>query len=59
MTELETLLTNHIWNLSGYATRPAVDQAMRLATGAESIALWEKYCPWSDTNGGNINWIKK
>ena len=40
MTELETLLKNHIWNLSGYATRSAVDQAMRLATGAESFALW-------------------
>jgi hypothetical protein len=50
MTELETLLKNHDWSLAGYVTRPAVDQAMRLSPGPESISLWEKYCPWSDTN---------
>ncbi len=58
MTELETLLKNHNWSLKGYVTRSAVDKAMRLSPGAESIGLWEKYCPWSDTNGGYINWIK-
>jgi len=57
MTELETLLKNHIWSLKGYVTRSVVDQAMRLSPGTESVALWEKYCPWSDTNGGYINWI--
>ena len=58
MNDLETLLKNHIWDLSGYLTRPAVDQAMRANTGADATALWEKYCPWSGTNGGYINWIK-
>ena len=58
MTELETLLKNHDWSLAGYVTRPAVDQAMRLSPGPESLTLWEKYCPWSDTNGGYIAWVK-
>ena len=59
MNELETLLKNHTWDLSGYTTRCALDSAMKINTGAEATALWEKYCPWSDTNGGYINWIKK
>ena len=54
MNELETLLKNHIWTLSGYVTRPALDQAMKSGAGLESQALWEKYCPWSNTNGGYI-----
>jgi hypothetical protein len=59
MTELETLLKNHDWGHAGYITRPAVDQAMRATAGAEATALWEKYCPWSETNGGYINWSKR
>ena len=59
MNELETLLKNHTWDLSGYLTRLAVDQAMRANAGVEATALWEKYCPWSNTNGGYVNWIKK
>ena len=59
MNELETLLKNHIWDLSGYTTRCALDSAMKANAGAESQALWEKYCPWSNTNGGYVNWIKK
>ena len=58
MNELETLLKNHIWTLSGYVTRPALDQAMKSGAGLESQALWEKYCPWSNTNGGYIKWSK-
>jgi len=59
MNELETLLKNQIWDLSGYTTRPALDSAMKTNAGAEATALWEKYCPWSNTNGGYVNWIKK
>ena len=57
MTEFEILLKNHIWDLSGYATRPALDLAMK-NNGPEAHALWEKYCPWSNTNGGYIKWSK-
>jgi hypothetical protein len=58
MNELETLLKNQIWDLSGYTTRYALDLAMKTNIGPESQALWEKYCPWSNANGGYINWIK-
>ena len=56
MTELETLLKTHDWGHAGYVARPALDQAMRATAGAEAAALWEKYCPWSMTNGGYIAW---
>lgn len=59
MTELETLLIKHNWSLDGYALRSVLDQAMRAAPGADATALWEKYCPWSNTNGGYIAWSKK
>lgn len=58
MNDLETLLKNHAWNLSGYMTRTALDQAMKTHSGPDAQALWEKYCPWSDLNGGYINWSK-
>ncbi len=69
MDELETLLKNHDWSNinhglnhdhigAGYATRPAVDQAMRECAGSEATALWEHHCPWSDTNGGYAAWCK-
>ena len=57
MNELETLLKNHICDLSGYMNRSALDQAMRTNAGPEAQALWEKHCPWSNTNGGYIKWI--
>ena len=57
MTEFEILLKNHIWDLSGYATRPALDLAMK-NNGPEAHAWWGKYCPWSNTNGGYIKWSK-
>ena len=59
MTELETLLKTHDWGHAGYVARPALDPAMRTGTGAEAAALWEKYCPWSMTNGGYIVWSKR
>ena len=59
MTELETLLKTHDWGHAGYVARPALDQAMRATAGAEATALWEKYCPWSMTNGGYIAWSKR
>ena len=59
MNELETLLKNHDWSHAGYIARPALDQAMRANAGAEATALWEKYFPWSDTNGGYIAWSRR
>jgi hypothetical protein len=59
MNELEIMLKNHDWGHQGYRTRPALDQAMRANAGEEATALWEKYCPWSDTNGGYIVWSKR
>ena len=59
MNELEILLKNHNWGHQGYRTRPAVDLAMRDNAGDEATALWEKHCPWSDTNGGYIAWSKR
>jgi len=59
MNELEILLSKHNWGLEGYKTRPAVDQLIRTNAGAEANALWEKYCPWSISNGGYIAWCKQ
>ena len=59
MTELETALQQHNWSLQGWKNRVVVDQAMRANAGAEAAALWEKYCPWSVTNGGYIVWSKR
>ena len=60
MNKLETALKAHNWEHAGYVTRPEVDQLMKSHSDpAEARALWEQYCPWSDTNGGYIKWIKK
>ncbi len=58
MTELATALQLHNWGLDGYVTRPSLDQLMKSCTNpVEAAALWEQYCPWSDSNGGYIAWI--
>ena len=57
MTELETALKNHDWSLAGYKTRTALDKLM-IENPDTRQALWEQYCPWSDTNGGYIAWAK-
>jgi hypothetical protein len=59
MNELETLLKNHDWSHAGYIARPALDLAMKANAGAEATALWEQYCPWSETNGGYIAWSRR
>lgn len=64
MTELETKLKTHQWNSNhsstGWFTRPELDRLMKNHSNtAEATSLWEQYCPWSDTNGGYIAWIKK
>jgi hypothetical protein len=57
--ELETALQTHDWEYAGYVTRPQVDQLMKSHSDpAEARVLWEKYCPWSDANGGYIAWSK-
>ena len=58
MNELETALKAHDWSLAGYAVRPALDKLMK-ETPETSKALWEQYCPWSETNGGYIKWAKR
>lgn len=59
MTELEILLKAHDWKHSGYITRPRIDILMKSHSDpAEAKALWEQYCPWSDTNGGYVAWAK-
>ena len=55
MTELETALKNHDWSLDGYTTRPSIDRLIK-ENPDTGKALWEQYCPWSDTNGGYIKW---
>lgn len=60
MTELETALKEHNWGHGGYTTRPKVDQLMKSHIDpVEAKKLWEQYCPWSDNNGGYIEWAKK
>jgi len=58
MTVLETALKNHNWRSDGYTTRPGIDKLMK-ENPETSKSLWEKYCPWSDTNGGYIKWKPK
>jgi hypothetical protein len=58
MNELETALKNHDWGLEGYVSRVQIDQLMKQHT-VEATALWEKHCPWSNSNGGYIAWSKK
>ena len=58
MNELETALKNHNWSLEGYVSRVQIDQLMKQHP-VEATALWEKHCPWSNSNGGYIAWSKK
>ena len=58
MNELETALKNHDWSLAGYVGRVQIDQLMKQQP-AEAAALWEKHCPWSNSNGGYIAWSKQ
>jgi hypothetical protein len=58
MNDLETALKNHDWSLTGYVGRVQVDQLMKQHP-VEANALWEKHCPWSNSNGGYIAWSKK
>jgi hypothetical protein len=58
MNELETALKTHDWSPAGYVARVQVDQLMKQHP-AEAVALWEKYCPWSNSNGGYIAWSKQ
>ena len=62
MNDLETALKNHDWSSehgsTGWLTRPVVDKLMK-ENPETAKALWEQYCPWSDTNGGYIAWAKK
>jgi hypothetical protein len=53
MNDLETALKTHDWTLAGYMSRVNVDKLMK-ENPEQSSALWEQYCPWSDTNGGLI-----
>jgi hypothetical protein len=58
MNDLETALKNHDWSLTGYVARVQVDQLMKQHP-VEAAALWEKHCPWSNSNGGYIAWSKQ
>lgn len=55
MNSVETAFKNHDWSLKGYATRPVLDKLIKENPDI-SKALWEQYCPWSDSNGGYIKW---
>ena len=57
MNELETALKAHDWTLDGYKSRINIDKLMK-EHNEQSKALWEQYCPWSETNGGYIKWVK-
>ena len=57
MNELETALKTHDWTLAGYKSRVNIDKLMK-ENPEQSTLLWEKYCPWSVTNGGYIQWVK-
>ena len=58
MTDLETALKNQDWILDGWKTRPALDQLIK-ESPEQAKALWEQYCPWSNTNGGYVKWAEK
>ena len=57
MTVLETALKNQDWSLDGWKTRPELDKLMK-ENPETGKALWEQYCPWSNTNGGYVAWAK-
>ena len=58
MSDLETALKTHDWTLAGYKSRVNVDKLMK-ENPEQSAALWEQYCPWSDTSGGLLEWWAK
>jgi hypothetical protein len=58
MNELETALKDHDWTLESWQARVELDQLIKAADPGAAKSLWENYCPWSDANGGYINWIK-
>jgi hypothetical protein len=57
MNELETVLKTHDWTLAGYKSRVNVDKLMK-ENPEQSSVLWEQHCPWSNANGGYIEWAK-
>ena len=57
MNELETALKTHDWTLDGYKSRVNIDKLMK-ENPEPAKALWEQYCPWSNTNGGYVAWAK-
>ena len=57
MNELETALKTHDWTLNGYKSRVNIDKLMK-ENPETGKALWEQYCPWSNTNGGYVAWAK-
>ncbi len=61
MNALEAALKVQDWgpghSSTGWKTRSALDKLMK-ENPEISKALWEQYCPWSDTNGGYVAWIK-
>jgi len=64
MNKLETALNTQDWSSAhssaGCFTRPKLDQLMKSHDDpAAATALWEQYCPWSDTNGGYIAWSRR
>ena len=60
MNELETALKTHDWSLDGLRARSDLDRLMKAhADQGQALALWEQYCPWSNSNGGYIKWAKK
>ena len=58
MNDLETALKNHDWSPNGYKTRSGIDKLIK-ENPETSKALWEQYCPWSDTNGGYVKWKQR
>ena len=58
MTDLETALKTHDWSLDGWKSRIELDRLMK-ESPEQAKALWEQYCPWSNTNGGYIKWVEK
>jgi len=58
MNELEIALKDHDWTLEGWRARVELDRLTKASDPGDAKSLWEKYCPWSDTNGGYIAWAK-
>jgi len=55
MTKLETALKTHDWSLDGWKTRTELDRLMK-ENPDTGKALWEQYCPWSETPMVDIKW---